>query len=85
MATDQSTYQNQPQVVTQTVMAQPMQQVVIIKQEKPYPGFLENKPLTVLILLGAVFLLIGAIMVNIAPEITNKDYTNASSDLRNSD
>jgi hypothetical protein len=75
----------QPQVLQQ----QTMQQVVVVKPARPYPAFLENKALMVFILIGVIFLMLGSIMVNVSPEITNKDYsgysnpTNAqNSDLR---
>ena len=73
----------QPQPVVQTQHYVSPQQVIIVKQQKPYPTFLENKYLIVFIILGVIFLLIGAIMVNIAPEMKNKEYsgTDAAKDL----
>jgi hypothetical protein len=55
------------------------QQVMVVKPARPYPVIVENKSLMVFILLGLVFLLIGSMMVNYAPEIINhKDYSGAS-------
>lgn len=65
----------QPQVVTVAQPQMQTQQVVMMAPVKPYPGFLENKPLMMLILIGAIMLLLGSIMVNAAPMLTNKEYT----------
>jgi hypothetical protein len=72
MVTEPIQLQGQPQQYTQAPV------YMTAPTPKPYPGFLENRPLAALILVGVIFLLVGAILVNVAPELTNKDYSSIS-------
>jgi|GEM_PF-2339460 len=45
------------------------------KQREEIPAFVSNKLLVLFVFFGMIMLAVGAMMIHVAPEITNKDYS----------
>jgi parallel beta-helix repeat protein len=46
--------------------------------DRSYPAIVGNGALTVCVVLGIIFLMLGAIMIHVAPELTNKEYASTT-------
>lgn len=68
-------------------MPPPLPRPPYVPPQTPYPGIVRNTGLAAIVVLSVALLFFGAMMGHLAPQLTNKDYTDdeSGSDQREAD